>query len=221
MPLLPVTGSVEVAPSILAADYARLENHISEITSVIQVLHLDIMDGHLVPNFGFGPDLIAKIRSPFSQLCFDCHLMITDPQKYAPAFAKAGCDVITFHIESEGDPADTIKIIRDLGCQVGITLKPGTAVGALSKWIEHVDMVLLMSVEPGFGGQSFMPESIARAKALKAMMRDDQRLEIDGGIDVHTAPGVIAAGVDTLVAGSAVFGKTDPIAAIKNIAGIA
>jgi len=221
MPLLPVTGTIEIAPSILAADYARLADHISEASSAIKVLHLDIMDGHLVPNISFGPDLIARIRSQFSQLCFDCHLMITDPQKYAPAFAKAGCDVITFHIESDGDPADTIKIIRDLGCQVGITLKPGTPVTALAKWVDQVDMVLLMSVEPGFGGQSFMPESITRAKALKAMMRADQRLEIDGGIDVHTAPDVIAAGVDTLVAGSAVFGKSDPVAAINNIAGIA
>ncbi len=216
MKKLPATGTVEIAPSILSADFSRLTAHISEVAPAIKILHLDVMDGHFVPNISFGPGTIQAIR-PHSDLFFDTHLMISDPVKYAPEFVKAGSDLITFHLEAVDDAGAMIRQLRDLDTGVGVSIKPGTAVESLEGIIGDVDMVLLMTVEPGFGGQSFIPESIERCQKLKAMLRKDQRLEVDGGISSSTTADIVAAGADTLVAGNAVFAQSDPVAAIQAI----
>ena len=213
---LPPTGTIEIAPSILSADFSRLGEHIAQIERHVKILHLDIMDGHFVPNLTIGPVVVKRIR-PHSQLFFDVHLMIDDAPKYAPEFVKAGADGITFHLEAVSDPREMIKQLRDIGVSVGISIKPGTPVSALEPVVADVDMVLLMTVEPGFGGQSFLPESPRRAKELRKMLRADQRLEVDGGIDTTTAPVITAAGADTLVAGNAVFGQEFPAEAVKTI----
>jgi ribulose-phosphate 3-epimerase len=213
---LPPDGTIEIAPSILSADFSRLAEHIAMVEPFVKILHLDIMDGHFVPNLSFGPAIVKAIR-PHSKLFFDTHLMITDPVKYAGPFIDAGADGITFHLEISDDPAAIIRHIRKLGAAVGISIKPKTPTEALAPVIADVDMVLLMSVEPGFGGQSFIANSPQRAVEIRKMLRPDQRLEIDGGIDTTTAPIVTAAGVDTLVAGNSVFGKGDPAAAVQAI----
>ena len=213
---LPSTGTIEIAPSILSADFSRLGEHIAQIERHVKILHLDIMDGHFVPNLSFGPVVVKKIR-PHSDLFFDAHLMISDPAKYAPEFAKAGADGITFHLEAVSEPREMIKQLCDLGVSIGVSIKPGTPVSELEPVVADVDMVLLMTVEPGFGGQSFLPESLRRAEELRKMLRADQRLEVDGGIDTTTAPVIVAAGADTLVAGNAVFGQDPPAEAVKTI----
>ena len=213
---LPPAGTIEIAPSILSADFSRLADHIAQIEPYVKILHLVIMDGHFVPNLSFGPTVVKAIR-PHSKLFFDTHLMITDPLKYAGPFVDAGADGITFHLEVSDNPGTVIKHIRSLGVQVGISIKPKTPTEALAPVIADVDMVLLMSVEPGFGGQSFITNSTQRAVEIRKMLRPDQRLEIDGGIDTTTAPVVTAAGVDTLVAGNSIFSQPDPAAATKAI----
>jgi ribulose-phosphate 3-epimerase len=213
---LPPAGTVEVAPSILSADFARLGEHIAQVAPMVRLLHLDIMDGHFVPNLTIGPPVVKKLR-PHFELFFDTHLMITDPLKYAPEFVRAGSDGITFHLETEDDPRATVRALRKLGIAVGVSIKPGTPVAALAPVIADVDMVLLMTVEPGFGGQAFLPESPARCAQLRQMLRPDQRLEVDGGIDPATTPIIVKAGADTLVAGNAVFGAPDPAAAVRAI----
>ena len=213
---LPATGSVEIAPSILAADFSRLGEHVRLVEPHVRILHIDIMDGHFVPNLSMGPPVVAKIR-PHSDLFFDVHLMISDPVKYAEPFVKAGADGITFHLEAVADPAAVVEQLRGLGVAVGISIKPGTAVSGLAGCVGLVDMVLLMTVEPGFGGQSFIPESLERAAELKKLLRPDQRLEVDGGIDPETTGAIVRAGADTLVAGSAIFAQADPVAALRQI----
>lgn len=213
---LPPAGTVEMSPSILSADFAALAEHIAQVAPAAKMLHLDIMDGHFVPNITIGPVVVHKIRA-CSDLYFDTHLMISDPAFYAPKFVEAGSDGITFHIETVDDPSTMIKQLRDLGAAVGVTLKPGTSVTAIESIIGDVDMVLLMTVEPGFGGQSFIPESIERCQAIRAMLRDDQRLEVDGGIDVTTAADIVKAGADTLVAGNAIFAQSDALQALHAI----
>ena len=216
MSRIPVTGTVEVAPSILAADFSRLAEHIGEVEPQVQMLHMDVMDGHFVPNISFGPGVVGNIR-PQSKLIFDTHLMIADPIAYAPEFVKAGVDHITFHLEVDADPSDVIACIRELLVSVGVSIRPSTPVADLAPIIGQVDMVLLMTVEPGFGAQEFLPDSVERCRTLKKMLRPDQRLEVDGGIDALTAPDIVAAGADTLVVGSSIFGNPDPAAAAQAI----
>ncbi len=212
---LPPTGTIEVAPSILSADFANLGRDVALVEPAVNMLHIDVMDGHFVPNITIGP-LVVKALRPHSKLFFDVHLMISDAPRYAPEYVKAGADGITFHLEAVADPAGFIADMRKLGVSVGVTVKPGTPVELLRAVVADVDMVLLMAVEPGFGGQKFMPESIDRCRAIKAMLRPDQRLEVDGGIyPGSTGPSIIAAGADTLVAGNAIFASPDPLAAIK------
>jgi len=205
-----------MAPSILSADFSRLGEHIREVVGEAGLLHLDIMDGHFVPNITIGPVVVKKIRR-VCDLFFDTHLMISDAATYAPQFVQAGSDGITFHLEAVADPKALIRQLRDLGVSVGVSIKPGTPVGELDSIIELVDMVLLMTVEPGFGGQSFLPESPQRCRELRGMLREDQRLEVDGGIDVETAPVIVEAGADTLVAGNAIFGQEAPAEAARAI----
>lgn len=201
---------MRVAPSLLAADFARLADDVARVEEAgAQILHLDVMDGHFVPNISFGVPVIEKLR-PASRLFFDTHLMITDPIRYAGPFVKAGSDLLTFHIEVAPDPVAVVEHIRGLGVRVGVSLNPATPVTALDPVIEAVDLVLVMSVWPGFGGQQFIDEALARLRAIRPRLRPDQRLEVDGGIGVETIGPAAAAGADTFVAGSAVFGRSDP-----------
>ncbi len=206
--------SLRIAPSVLSADFGRLAEHIATVESAgAELLHLDVMDGHFVPNLSIGVPVVAGIRR-HTRMFLDVHLMITDPVKYAPAFVKAGADNITFHIETVERPLKTVRMIRDLGVQVGVSLNPGTPAEDVLEVVEQVDMVLVMTVWPGFGGQEFIRATLGKIEYLSGRLRPDQRLEVDGGINVETVPLVVGAGADTLVAGSAVFGAADPGAAM-------
>jgi len=210
-------GTIEVVPSILSADFARLADEIAEITLAgVRMVHLDVMDGHFVPNITIGPPVIAKLRKA-SNLVFDAHLMISEPAKYAGPFAEAGADHITFHIEVSDDPLKLIDKLHDLGCSAGICLNPETPVEAVVEVAPHCDMVLVMTVHPGFGGQEFMPEAAKKIAHVREIVGPDIRIEVDGGIDPQTTPIVVSYGADTLVAGNAIFAQDDRIAAINAI----
>ena len=214
---MPSPGTVEIAPSILSADFARLADEIAVVTSAgVKMLHLDVMDGHFVPNITIGPPVIAKLRK-HSDLFFDSHLMISEPARYVEAFAKAGVDNITFHIEVTDEPERIVDRIHDLGCTAGITLNPETPVESIRKVAPLCDMVLVMTVQPGFGGQSFMDDAARKVIAVREIVGPNIRVEVDGGIDPETTPIVVSYGADTLVAGNAIFGKPDRIAAIEAI----
>ena len=207
----------EVAPSLLAADFSRLREQVAAVESAgAAVLHLDVMDGHFVPNISFGPPVIAALR-PATNLFFDTHLMIQEPQRYAEAFIRAGSDLVTFHIEVTDEPRRVIDRIRTLGASVGISMNPTTPVSAIESVIGDVDLVLVMSVWPGFGGQAFMSEVLPKVAQLRGCLRDDQRLEVDGGIDIATIGAAVEAGADTLVAGTAIFGQPDPGLAFREL----
>jgi ribulose-phosphate 3-epimerase len=214
---LPKAGTVEIVPSILSADFARLAEEIAIVESAgINMVHLDVMDGHFVPNITIGPPVIAKLRK-CSRLVFDAHLMISEPSKYAKSFALAGANHITFHIETANQPLKLIDKIHDLGCSAGICLNPETPVEAIESVGPLCDMVLVMTVRPGFGGQEFMPEAAKKISGVRDIVGPDIRIEVDGGIDPKTTPIVVSYGADTLVAGNAIFAKNDRIAAINTI----
>jgi len=214
---LPKPGTIQIAPSILSADFAKLADEIGQVAQAgIEIVHLDIMDGHFVPNITIGPPVIAKIRK-HSNLFFDSHLMITDPEKYADAFIKAGVDNITFHIEVVPNPEDFIKKLHDSGVSASLCLNPETPVSAVEKYAHLCDMILVMTVHPGFGGQSFIQQAANKIKPIRQLVGPNIRIEVDGGIDAKTAPIVTALGADTLVAGNAIFGKPDRAAAINEI----
>lgn len=214
---LPKAGTIEIAPSVLSADFANLASEVQEITDAgAKIVHLDIMDGHFVPNITFGPPVIAKLRK-YSDLCFDAHLMIAEPDKYVADFAKAGADHITVHIETTDEPVGLINKIHDLGCTAGITLNPATSLSTIEKVAPMCEMVLVMTVVPGFGGQSFMDDAAQKCIKLREIVGADVRIQVDGGVDPSTSPVVISYGADTLVAGSAVFGKNNRKEAIDAI----
>ena len=214
---LPKAGTIEIAPSILSADFARLADEIAVVESAgASIVHLDVMDGHFVPNITIGPPVIAKLRK-YSSLVFDAHLMISEPDKYAKAFVEAGANHITFHIEVADQPQILIDTLHNLGCTAGICLNPETPVEAVEKIAPLCDMVLVMTVRPGFGGQKFMPEAAKKVRRIREIVGTETRVEVDGGIDPDTTPTVVSYGADTLVVGSAVFSKSDRIAAIKAI----
>ena len=211
---LPKAGTFQIAPSVLSADFAVLAAEIAEVTdSGIEIIHLDVMDGHFVPNLTFGPPVVKWIRK-HTDAVLDTHLMITDPDKYAERFAEAGSDHITFHIETVADPKAFVKYLRDLGVTVGVTLNPDTPVEAVEAVAPLCDMVLVMTVNPGFGGQSFMDDAAQKCIRLRQIVGPAVRIEVDGGIDPTTVGTVKRYGADTFVAGNAIFGKPDRAAAI-------
>ncbi len=214
-PKLPKAGTVEINPSILDSDFARLGDVLAVIEKAgVKMVHLDVMDGHFVPNITIGPPVVEKLRM-HSKLFFDCHLMITDPRKYAPMFIKAGANNLTFHIEVEKRPADLIKMLHDKGTTAGLCLNPETPVKAIEKVARLCDMILVMTVHPGFGGQKFITAAAKKVRVVRQLVGPDIRVEVDGGINVETAPTVVDYGADTLVAGHAIFSKKDRIAAIN------
>ena len=214
---LPKAGTIEIVPSILSADFGRLAAEIGEVASAgVKMVHLDVMDGHFVENITIGPVVVAKLRKHTS-LVFDSHLMISEPEKYAERFVEAGADHITFHIEAAKNPRKLIEKLHGLGCSAGICLNPDTPVEAIEKIGPICDMVLVMTVYPGFGAQKFIPQAAKKVIRVRELVGPEVRVEVDGGIDPETAAILVSYGADTLVAGNAIFGKTDRIAAIEAI----
>ena len=210
-----------LAPSLLSADFVRLAEEIARVEAAgADWLHLDIMDGHFVPNLTFGPPVVAAIRK-ISKLPLDVHLMVSNPAALVEQFAEAGANYLTVHVETEPHLHRLVNRIRELGVKPAVTLNPATSVDLLDEILSEVDMVLVMSVNPGFGGQKFIPASLDKIRRLRQKMNRLDRqvlIEVDGGVNQVTAPQLIEAGVDVLVAGSAVFGSADmkaTIAALK------
>jgi len=209
--------AIRIAPSLLAADFSRLKEELAVVESAgVEVLHLDVMDGHFVPNISFGAPVIASLRE-HSKMFFDAHLMIAEPKRYAEAFVQAGCDHITFHIDVTSAPVAVVDHIRSLDVSVGVCLNPTTPISSIDAILNRVDLVLVMSVWPGFGGQKFMPEVLPKVAELHKRLDEHQRLQIDGGIDVRSIEEAAAAGADTFVAGTAVFRTPDPTASLTTL----
>ncbi|MEO7597846.1 MAG: ribulose-phosphate 3-epimerase [Opitutus sp.] len=202
-----------LAPSILAGDHAHLASSARAVEDLhLEWLHLDIMDGHFVPNLTFGPETLAALRRRGLGLFFDTHLMLSEPQRYVEAFAKAGANLISIHIEPAYDHRATLERIRALGCQAGIVLNPDTPPSLIESLLPHVDLVLVMTVQPGFGGQPFRDDMLPKLEEISSWRKKhglNFRLEVDGGIDLVTAPLCRAAGADTFVAGTSFFKAAD------------
>lgn len=211
---------VKLAPSILSADFGCLRSEIEKVERCgLEMLHLDVMDGHFVPNITFGPGLVRALR-PFSKMIFDVHLMIEKPERYIQDFARAGADYLTVHAEATCHLHRVLAQIREQGVKAGVALNPATPLSAVEWVLPLVDMVLIMSVNPGFGGQKFIPEVLPKIRALKAMLEERNLripIQVDGGIGPETAPLVVEAGAEILVAGSAVFGQPDVAQAVEKI----
>lgn len=211
---------IEIAPSILSADFSRLADEIRAVEAGgATILHVDVMDGHFVPNITIGLPVVRSLRKA-TELRLDTHLMISEPGRYAVEFVKAGADMVSVHVEADPHLNRTLEAVRSAGAQAGIAINPATSLGALDEALQFADFVLLMSVNPGFGGQSFIGSSIAKLRRLRQMITErglQTRIEIDGGIDEHNAANVVEAGAEILVAGSAVYGKNDPTAATKKL----
>jgi ribulose-phosphate 3-epimerase len=212
--------SIKIAPSLLSADFARLAEEIASVEAGgADLLHLDVMDGHFVPNMTIGAGVIKACRA-VTKLPFDCHLMIEEPQRYIDSFLDAGANMISIHIEAEVHLQRALQMIRNGGAKAGIAVNPATAAESLSTAIEFCDYVLVMSVNPGFGGQKFIEPVVPKIRQIARLVRErglSVDIEVDGGVDVRTAPAVAAAGANWLVAGSAVFGQKDRKAAMDAI----
>ena len=210
-----------ISPSILSADFSHLGADCRMVLDAgAQMLHYDVMDGHFVPNISFGVPVLKSLHKALPDAFYDVHLMITHPQQYAEAFAKAGASLLNFHLECDDDIQETIDAIKAQGCKVGMTIKPGTPVEELGYYLDQLDLVLVMSVEPGFGGQSFMEDMMPKVAAIRR--EADRRglnldIQVDGGISEKTIAAAAKAGANIFVAGSAVFGATDAAAMIASL----
>jgi ribulose-phosphate 3-epimerase len=215
---------VRLAPSILSADFAHLADEIAAVERAgADQIHLDVMDGHFVPNLTMGPAVVAAVRR-VTKLPLDVHLMVTDPDRYLEAFAKAGAGILTVHAEVLPHLHRTLQVIRGLGCRAGVALNPSTPVSAIEEVAGHVDVVLVMSVNPGFGGQAFIPESESKISRVRAWLRETGQtadIEVDGGIDERTIGPVVAAGATMIVAGHAIYGGGAPEAAARRLKALA
>jgi ribulose-phosphate 3-epimerase len=210
---------IKIAPSLLSADFSKLADELSTIERDADLLHLDVMDGHFVPNLTIGPAIVKSCRAQ-SKLPFDCHLMIEEPQKFIGAFLDAGADMISVHFEAEPHLQRALELIRRGGAKAGIAINPATPAESLTTAIEFCDYVLVMTVNPGFGGQKFIEPVVPKIRHISRVIRErglQVEIEVDGGIDAQTAPAVTGAGATILVAGSAVFGKPDRVAAMEAI----
>lgn len=211
---------IDIAPSILSADFTKLGEAISIVENAgATVLHVDVMDGHFVPNITIGLPVVRSIRRATGMI-IDTHLMIAEPGRYAVEFAQAGADMVSVHVEADPHLHRTLCSIRDSGAKAGIAINPATPLSALDEALQYADFVLLMSVNPGFGGQKFVPGSLDKLRRLRGTILEkglNVRIEIDGGIDENNAADVVDAGAEILVAGTAIFGKEDPAAAVRQL----
>jgi len=219
---LPEPGTIEISPSILSADFANLSSEIAQVEEAgVKMVHLDVMDGHFVPNITIGPPVVARLRR-CTGVVFDTHLMISDPAKYAGAFVKAGSDHITFHIETVDEPQGMVEYLHRLGVTAGVCLNPETPVEAIADIAPLCDMVLVMTVHPGFGGQTFIDSAAKKCRRIREIVGPDVRVEIDGGINPETVKSAVSYGADTIVAGHAIFSadnRAEAIDALRAAAG--
>lgn len=214
-------GAPLIAPSMLKCDFGNLRREVELLASAgAHVLHWDVMDGHFVPNLSYGALLIERIR-PLTNLPFDAHLMISSPEKYLDDFIKAGCDAVTIHIEAVPDPVPLLRRMREANVLAGLALNPGTPVERIEPALKECDLVLVMSVEPGFGGQAFMPSALDKLRDLRKMVGPETILSIDGGIGPATIAQTAAAGADLFVVGSSIFDTSDYRSAIAELADLA
>jgi ribulose-phosphate 3-epimerase len=210
-----------IAPSMLKCDFGNLAHEVERLTAAnAKVLHWDVMDGHFVPNLSYGPMLIERVR-PLTDMLFDAHLMISEPERYLDEYLKAGCDAITVHIEAVPRPASLLRRIRDAGRVAGLTLNPKTPLSAVEPFFGEIDLLLVMSVQAGFGGQSFIPESLEKLREARQKISSETILSVDGGIGTKTIAGCAAAGTDLFVAGSAIFDQSDYRVAIEELGRLA
>ena len=211
---------MKFAPSLLSADFARIADEIAAVESAgADYVHLDVMDGRFVPNITWGPKIIGDLRA-LTPLPFDAHLMIVEPERYVEAFVAVGVNIVTFHLEATSHAQRLLAHLRSLGVKAGIAIDPQTPVAALAEIVEYCDLILIMSVNPGFGGQSFLPRSLVKireARALVAERNPQCEIEVDGGINAQTLPLVAAAGADVAVMGSAIFDAADPAAQLRSL----
>jgi ribulose-phosphate 3-epimerase len=212
-----LSATPNIAPSMLKCDFANLHREVELLESAgARLLHLDVMDGHFVPNLSYGPPVIKALRAA-TKLPFDAHLMISDPGRYLPDYLDAGCDVITVHVEAVPQPVSLLRRIREGGAAAGLALNPGTSVETILPFVSECDLILVMSVEPGFGGQKFMPAALDKVRRLAAVIGTQQLLSIGGGIDLDTIPAAAAAGATQFVVGSAIFDTPDYRQAIDQL----